>query len=264
MPAHILTQSLSSQRRSLLGWSFGLTALVMVECALWLTMADTIDLDLLLEQYPEPMKELFNLDAMSTPTGFLNAELFLSILPLVFIGYGISRGASTLAGEESQGWLDAVLVTPASTGRVLAEKAAAVVVGLGILGVALGGATLAGSTLFGLGLNPGHVVVGCLAVVLIGSEYALLALAVGAATGRRGVAVVVGWVVAAAAYILDVAAAFVPELEPWRGWSSFHQALDAGPLAAGLPAGALWLPVVGAAAVLAAAPLFARRDLAVH
>lgn len=260
----LFLKTLRDQRRVLTGWAIGIVALVLVEGALWPSIRDMPDLEQFLESYPEPLKDLFDLDAMTTGTGFLNAELFTLVLPILFLVFGISRGARLVAGEEEAGTLEVLLVTPLSTTRALLEKAAALLVALLLLGMVTAAVTVVASALFGMGVSVPAVLIGSLAMVLLGLEFGWLALAAGAVTGRRALALAVPGVTAVAAYVLYVGGVMVDWLSPLLPWSPFHQALADGPLDPALPASFGWLPVGAIAFLLAAPPVFARRDIGVH
>lgn len=261
MNTPVLLRALRDQRRSLIGWSVGVALLLLVEGALWPSVRDMPQLDELLAGYPEPMQEMFGLDTMSTGVGFLNAELYTLVLPVLFIVHGIARGARLVAGEEEAGSLEMVLVTPMSTTRVLAEKAAGLVLAVALLGLVCGLATLTVSAIFDMGVPVGYVAVASLAIVLLGIEFGLFALAVGAVTGRRMVAVAVPGVAAVAAYVLYVAGMLVESMADWSPWSPFQQALSEGPLVGSVPGALGWLVLGSMAAVALAAPVFARRDI---
>ena len=133
--------------------------------------------------------------------------------------------------------------------------------------LALLSATLAVSTwlcslAFDVGLGVGEVAAGSLALGVLGFEYGALALAVGAATGRRAIAIGVATAAAVAAYVLYAASLFVDCLADWRGWSPFDQALSAGPLATEVPWELAWVAVAGLVVVALAGPVLARRDIA--
>ena len=66
-------------------------------------MRDMPNLDEFLSSYPDALKKAFNLGAMTTGTGFLNAELYTLVLPILFLVFGISRGSRLVAGEEEAG-----------------------------------------------------------------------------------------------------------------------------------------------------------------
>lgn len=260
---NVFWKTLRDHRKGLVGWSSGIAFLVLIEASIWPTMRDT-DWARLLDSYPEPMRDLFDLDAMTTGAGFMNAELFTLLLPALFIVYGVARGAKLVAGEEESGTLHLLLVTPVSGARIVLQKALALLASLAVLGVVLAVVTTGCSVLFDLGIGVGAAASGSLAMVLIGAEYGTIALAAGAMSGRRSWAIAVGTVAAVAAYVLYAVGALVEGVKPWRPLSPFHQALDGGPLGAGLPIGYLWLAAVTVAAVVAAMPVLDRRDIAAH
>lgn len=263
MLTSVFLKTLRDLRRSTIGWAIGLAVLVAVMASIWPSMRDMPDLEDFLANYPEAMRELFNIEAITTGAGYLNAELFSILLPALFIVHGIGRGARLVAGEEEAGTLEALVVTPVTRLRLLLEKAAALGVAVVALGVALFLATWASGVAFDMQLPVGDIAVGSLAMVLLGLEHGWLALAVGAASGRRGLALGVASTVAVAGYVLYVLGLFVEAMEPWQPLSPFHQALDAGPLGGGgVPVVFAWMALAAVVFVGAAVPLFDRRDIA--
>jgi ABC-2 type transport system permease protein len=262
MTGSVFTKTLWDQRRGLLGWSIGLAALVLIFGAFWPSVRDMPGLDEFLANYPEGLRELFNIDAMTTGAGFMNAELYSLMLPVLFLVYGIARGARLVAGEEEAGTLEVVLATPVPRWRILLEKATALAVSLAVLGAVLLASSAVASALFDMGIPLGDQAAGALAMVLLGLEHGWLALAVGAVTGRRGLAVGVAGVYAVAGYVLYVLAKFVEAVEPWQVLSQFYQALEAGPLGAGLHASLVWLAIVAVGMLAVSLPVFERRDVA--
>ncbi len=263
MFGNVFLKTLRDHRKGLAGWSLGLAFLVFIEASIWPTMRD-MDWAKLIESYPEPMRELFDLDAMTTGTGFMNAELFTLLLPALFIVYAVARGAKLVAGEEEGGTLDLLLVTPVSGASIVLQKALALLASLVVMGAVLFLVTLGCSGLFDLGIGPAAAASGAFAMVLIGAEFGTISLAVGVLTGRRVLAVSVGTVLAVAAYVLYAIGALIDAVEPWQPVSPFYQAMADGPLGAGLPARFLWLVVVSAIAILVSLPALDRRDIAAH
>lgn len=262
MLATLFGKALRDQRRALIGWSIGIAALVGLEAALWPSMRDMPGIQELLAGYPEPLRKLFKLEDLISGTGFMNAELFSVMLPLLFLVYAIGRGARSIAGEEEAGTLDVLLVTPVSTTRLLLTQAAALAASLFALGAVLFVVTLSSSAVLGLGIQAGDLAWATLAVALLALEFGWLALAIGAVTGRRAWAIAGASVAAVFAYVLYIAGQLVEAIEPWQVLSPFHQALEGGPLGAGFRLEYGWLPVVAAAVVAASLPLFDRRDIA--
>ncbi|MGL5811407.1 MAG: ABC transporter permease subunit [Nocardioides sp.] len=261
MLSNVFTKSLRDQRWALAGWSVGIAVLVIAEAAVWPTFDDMPDLDRLLESYPKALRELFDIDAMSTGTGFMNTELFTLMLPVLFIIFAVTRGARLIAGEEEDGTLEVVLVTPVTTWSLVLQKAAALAAALTVLGTVLTLAMVASSAAFDVGISLADTLSGTLAMMLLGMEFGALSLAIGTATGRRSWALGAAGAAAAAGYVLYGVGLVVDALEPWQPFSPFHQALKDGPLGAPPPATSGWV-VLGAVAVLAVAiPTFDRRDI---
>lgn len=260
----VFTKALRDGRRGLAGWSIAITLIVLLEAAIWPAMPDLAEMEKLIASYPEFMREMFNLEDFTTGAGFLNAELYSALLPILFLVYAIGHGARAIAGEEEAGTLDVLLITPVSTTRLVLERAAALAVQLAALGLALFVAVAVCSPIFGLGIGLSDAAAGSVSMVLLGIEFGWLALAIGASTGRRVLAVSVTAVAAVGSYVLYVAGELVTELEAWQPLSPFHQALAGGPLGAGLQAAYGWMALVAVVVVAASLPFFDRRDINAH
>jgi len=259
----VLTKALHDQRRGLIGWGIGILGLVLLEAALWPTVRDMPDLTQFLANYPEPMRKLFDLDTFGTGAGFLNGELFGSMLPMLLIFYGVARGARSVAGEEESGTLEILLLTPVTMGRLIVQQAAALFAGLVALGALIFVSVLLSSMLFAMGVGVGDLAAATLSIVLLGFEFGCLALAVSALTGRRAVAIGAGTAGAVAAYAWYVAGQMVDAVHSWQWLSPFAQAVGGGPLGAGLQLSDLSMLLVGLLLLALAAPVADRRDLAV-
>lgn len=257
----ICRKALWDQRRTLPAWASGIVLSIVLEAAMWPSISSMSSLDAYLTEFPDVLKDVFSIDQMSTGTGFLNAELFSLMLPLLFVMFGILRGARMIAGEEEAGTLDLLLVTPLSTTRLLLGEALALAIGLVTLGVATVIGTLAGSALFDLGVPASSAVAGATACTLLGIVHGAIALTAGAVLGRRGLALGLATAAALGAYVLYVGGLFVEGLSDARVLSPFHLALHAGPLADAFPASFLTLLVAPVALVVLVLPLWARRDI---
>lgn len=254
MFANVFTKTLYDLRRSTVGWSIGLAVLIAVIAALWPSVRSMPQIEEFLAQYPAAMQELFDIASITTGRGFMNAELFTMMLPALMMVYGIGHGTRLVAGEERDGLLEAIVVTPRSRTRILLEKAAA-------LGVVLFASVLVASAVGDMAITVGEAAVGSLAMILIGLLHGWLAVALGAATGRRTLALVLASGIAVGGYVLHVAGALVDGLARWQAWSPFTQAVRDGPLGGALPIGYLWLAIAAVVVLAASLLAFARRDL---
>lgn len=262
MIATVFRKTLRDEYRGLIGWSTGIVAIAGLEIALWPSLQDMPNFDKLLEGYPEPLKELFNIGEMATGAGFLNAELFSLTIPVMFLIYAIGRGIRLTAGEEESGTFEVLLTSPVSRIQVLIGKAAAFALTVAVLGAVLLITTWVGSSLTGMDIALGSLASACIAMTLLGIEFGLVSLAIGGAWGKRAAGLAVVGSLAVAAYVLFATTSMVEELQPWRVVSPFYQATEGGPIGAGLPARLMWLPLVGLVAFFAALPIFDRRDIA--
>lgn len=259
----VFRKDVRDQRRGLVGWSIGIVVTVASMAAVWPTMRDMGDLEAFLANYPEPLRKLFDIDAMTTGAGFLNTELFSIMLPAMFIIFAVGRGARLIAGEEEAGTLDILASTPMPRARLYVEKAAALIVAIVALGIVTFASTAIAAGLTDMGIATTELVAGSAAMTLLGVEFGLISFGIGAFVGRRSVAVGAGAGLAAAGYLLYIIGALVESVEPWRALSPFHQALEGGPLGGGWVAGFAWLAISGLLVGAAALPRFQRRDLAV-
>lgn len=261
MTAPVLARTMSEQRRGLRWWSIGIAALVGAMAALWPSVRGMPGLTDALDQYPEGLQELFDMEAITTGAGYLNAELFSIMLPAMFVVFGISRGARLVAGEEQDRTLELLLVTPQPRRALLLSKAAGLVLATAALGSVLFVVTAAASVGLGMDIALGQLAAAALSMTLLGAEHGLVALGVGAATGRRSLAITAAGTLAVAGYVLFVLARLVDALGPWGVLSPFEQAIASGPIGGGLPAVWLWMPLLGSCVLAAAIPLFDRRDI---
>ncbi len=259
----IMSRTLHDRRRSLAGWSVGVVAATVLLAAIWPTIRDMADFQQLIKSYPQELSNLFNIEAMATPAGYLNAEYFSFLAPILFLTFGIGLGARLPAAEEERGSLDVLLALPVPRWRLLLEQAATVVVACAVLCVAQVVALLLSSLLFSMGVGFGQALAVSVSMSLLAALFGLIALTIGALTGRRAVALMVASVLAVGSYLLYVAAQFVSAVEPWVFLSPIEHVVGSEPILNGLPwvaSGAL--AAVAVVVVAAAMPVFTRRDLA--
>jgi ABC-2 type transport system permease protein len=103
-------------------------------------------------------------------------------------GLAVSYGASAIAGEERNGTIGLLLANPQSRTRVLVAKTAALVALVGLGGLALWVAGLLAPMLLDADVGSTHVGAMVLHLTLLALFHGFLALAIGAWTGRRGLA----------------------------------------------------------------------------
>ena len=268
MLSNIFLKALRDRRLALFWWSFGFAVTNFLICSFYPTVKKSAgDLEAYIDNMPEAFKAAFlggsGLDIVS-PVGYLNAELFTLVIPIMFLIFAIGFGSRAIAGEEEDGTLDLLLSNPLPRQRVVLEKFLAMVLGSGLLGLVAWLSLLLGAQAFDMDVSSGQLAAATTSSVLLGLTVGTLALAVGCATGRKGMAVAVGAGFTTVSYIFNILTKIAESLESYEKLSLFYYQVDVDPLRHGLKIGdaAVFVGVIAVFLVVALF-LFQRRDLAV-
>lgn len=252
------------QWRAVVAWTLLTSALAAFYLALYPSIGAADEMRRLLEAMPPELRAMFAVEGadLATATGYLNMELFTFVLPLIVAAITIMAGSGATAGEEEHGTLDLLLANPIARWQVVLEKALA--------GAACSGALCAGvwvglafaGAAFDVTLDLSGVAAALISVWLLGAVVGAAALFAGTLTGRRGLSVGVGLVVAVAGFFVNALAPLADVLEPWQPLSPHYHYIGYDPLTNGLDAGhAAVLVAMAAGLTLLAAIAFERRDL---
>ena len=264
----VFGSALWSRRRSLAWWIGGSFVYLIFLGSVFPTFRDNAaEFEQVLDSYPEALRAMFNIvqgASFGSGPGFLHMELFSFMIPLVLIVFAAGFGARAIAGEEEEGLLDLVLSAPITRRRVLGQQFAAMTVGTSLIGVFMGLAIVLAGAAFDMGLNRANVVAAMLSAVLVALVFGALALALGAATGRRGLALGVAGAAAVAAYLIFALAEMVPWLGTMQKASPWYYYAASAPMLKGPE----WAHLGVLTAIVVALPLaglvrLERRDLAV-
>jgi beta-exotoxin I transport system permease protein len=220
------------------------------------------DFSKLVESYPDLLKTLFGLSGdFTTGPGYLDAELFSLMLPLLAIVLAVGSGSRAIAGEEEAGRLELVLAYPVRRRDAVLARGAAVAVEVGFLCAAEIAALAVLDPVVGLDLRAGRLVAGVAGVGLLACAYGWVALVVSAVLPSRGLAIGAAAAAAAAGYLIGGLHSTAAWLDPFRFLSPFWWVGQA-PLRNGVDGGGVAVVAAGALMLLAAAAvLFEHRDL---
>jgi ABC-2 type transport system permease protein len=260
----VFTKTIWDQRRGIFFWSLGLAAVGVGYAAFYPTMA-TPEMAEFMDAYPEEILLAMGITDLTSPEGYLGGTTFGLLGPVLILIFGAMIGSRAIAGEEEAGRLDALLAHPVTRWQVVVERAGAMVVALAIAGAVL----LAGLAVLAEPLEFGEIGVGNLAaataqLVLLGVFFASLALAVGAVTGSRGLALGMVAIVGVLGYFANNLGPMVEGLAWSQDVSPFHYYLGGDPLREGLQVVDSLVLIVSSAALVGIAVLgFERRDVAV-
>lgn len=260
----VFERTVHEQGRSLSSWTVSLFALSFGLMALFPTIRANPQLARLHETYPKALRSLFDLSDLTTAVGYVRAEVFSLTVPMLVVIFAVLWGSDLVAGEEDRGTIDLLLANPVTRRRVLLEKWAALAAGVGLASLGIGAGLGVGLAAFGMRIGAGDVAAAVVATGLLGLLFGSVALALGAATGRRGLARGITALLAVAAYLASTLANLVSWLGPVRAASPWYHTLGVDPLVSGFEAWHLLLVVaITVAVVVAALAAFDRRDLAV-
>lgn len=250
------------RRFAALVWGLPLSLMSVLVCAVFPAVRDSQAFTKLLDDYPDALKEAFDVSNSSFQTiqGYMAAEVFSLIAPFVICFFLIRALADAVCGSEERGALDVLLSTPVRrrelvAGWLLGDG----VVLLGIL-AAFWAVTWLSGVIFGVDLPAGDAAAGALNLlplaVFAGGVTVLLAGAIHRSSAVVGIAA--GTLLAM--YLIEVLGGFSGAIDTIRPLSAFHyygSAIEDGIDLAkflGLLAAGLLLAAIGAL-------LFERRDI---
>lgn len=265
---NITLKTLRDKRLSILFWGTGLMALALIITTFLLPTitAAAEELESYFKLMPEELLSIFggDLAEISTPAGFLKAEIFFLVTPLFFLFFAIGFGAGAIAGEEEQGTLELLLANPMTRCRVALEKFGALCAGMILLAALYWVGLAVGIAIVNVDVSLLNLAAACFSAALLGITFGTLSLAVGCTTGKRSIAMAVAGALAVITYILNAMATTVDSLGPFRGLTPFHYYIGGDPLLNGLNIGHAGVLIgLTIAFLVVGLMVFQRRDLSV-
>lgn len=250
MSLDVARLDLRLRRRATLGYAIGSVAYTFVIVALYPSMRHDTGLDNLTKNDPA-MAALFGaVGSITSPVGWLNANLFVNFAPLLVLLVTIGYGASCIAGQNEDDTLALIAVLPMTRGNIVTQKVLALFAQAAAVSIVTGLVVLLGRN-FELGVPIGHLMGATAGLLLLGVDLGLLALVIGTTTGSRGLALGITSAVAVVSYVISTMALAVTWMKPLRPVSLFSWAVGRNQLAAGLSP-ASWAVLLGVAVVLTA------------
>jgi ABC-2 type transport system permease protein len=261
MRADIARLDLYNRRRSTIGYALGIALYMLVIVVLYPSFKHSTELNKL-TQGNSAVAALFGATGtLTSPAGWVNVNAYANFLPLIILLLTIGYGAGAIAGQDEDRTLGLLVVLPVARDRILAQKITTMTVQAAIVTVVAAACVYLGRA-FELTLDPWHVATATLAMLLLGIDLGLIALALGAATASRSTAIGIATTIAAASYLVSSLSPAVSWIRPLRFASLFYWAVGDQQLAggAGLSSFAV-LTIVAVAAAAAAVLAFRRFDV---
>ena len=223
MRTEIARLDLQNRRRSTIGYAIGMAAYMLVIVALYPPFKHSTALDKLITDNPTVAAMFGVTGSLTSPAGWVDANAYTNFLPLIMLLLTISYGAAAIAGQDEDGTLSLLVTLPLPRPKILAQKIATMLAQALILTITVAACVYIGRA-FDVTLDAWHVATASLALLALGIDFGLIALALGAATHNRSTATGVTTTLAAASYLLSALAPVVHWLRPLRFASLFYWA----------------------------------------
>jgi len=254
-----LRRVLRDHRRGFVIWAAALAAITVFYMAFWPMMGE--EMTAAIQGMPEGLMAAMGYDRIGTAAGYLEAVVYGLLGPVVLLVHGIALGGRLIAGQEEDGTLELDFAAPLGRARLYWERLAAAWLLVTGLVAAVTAAVLVSNPMFDLNVSPANVVATGVGLGLLIGGFVTVAFAIGAATGRRGIAVGATAGLAVIAYVFR-GVANAAGVDVYAALSPLSWFLQPDPLANGLVLASV---IKLAAITLVAAPVglwrFRRRDL---
>ena len=252
-----LRHLLRRHARGVLFWTIGVTIYSALMILSFPAFEETGALDV--SQYPEAMREAFNLESMSTIEPFLSSQLF-NFLPLVLMFVPITTFASAIVGAEERGSLDVLFGNPLPRPTFIVATRLPVATLMVLMLTTLGLVSWLVAVVIDVDLSLGESMLASLNVFPITMTAGSLALLLSAFVRQRGIAIGIPVALMFLMYLADILGKISENFEPLRAISVFKAYGD--PLQDGMPwGGAALLLIIAIGLAALAIPVFQRRDI---
>ncbi len=230
----VVMLDLRLRRRMLIGTSLGAALYLFLIIVMYPSFRQDASINEMIAANPTAAAAFGVTGSITTPAGWLGANMYANIGPLLVLLLTIGYGASAIAGQLADGLLSVVATQPYTRRRLVAEKTLALLV----VSLAVPVASLVVSlTAPRYDLHPDWAaLVGVtISLTLLGFDLGALALALGVLTGSRGAGLGIAAGVGAATYLVSSLAPAVHWVHAIRWLSPFYWAVGDNQLSDGVP-----------------------------
>lgn len=258
MNIELLHRGLSAQRRGALVWSIALFILTSSVLAVWPSMSESGSLESLVSGMSPELITALGLEALASPAGFLNGNLYALLLPLLFPILGIMHMNALTAGDEDAGRMELLLALPVSRVNVYLSRFISVVIVLAAVTLLIGATVGFGAPALDMELDTEGVAAANLSMFLLALFHAALALALAGLGMRAGIVLAGSFGVLTLGYLTYALLPMIESLDRFVAVSPWHWALGERPLENGFDGKGIVL-LIGGSIVLATIGLVAVR-----
>ena len=236
MLSNVFLKSLRDLIRPLMFWGTGVFLYGLVIVLFYPTISEVPGLNEIWAE-DSALSVAFGGGDLTSPEGFLNAEVFSFMWPLLFMIFSVWVGTASIAGEERRGTLEILLALPITRSSIVLQKSGVIFVANILLGLSGWIGLAVGFTIISVDVDIFVFIPPIVMLALLGSLLGTMALLIGSSTGKTGLAIGVTATVGTVAYLLNTLGQLVDGLEWIRYGSPLYYYSGANPLANGLSLG---------------------------
>jgi ABC-2 type transport system permease protein len=259
----VFSKALWERRISILYWLAGFAAMGALMVAVYPAFRDSAALKEFLARFPPAMMSMLGIDPtnFTTGIGFVQAQLYSFVAPIVLIAFTVPVGAAATAREEEDGTADLLLAYPIRRSRVVIEAFLALALWSALLAGVLAAFLFLGNAAVDLRLPPGGILGINLGLWLLGLFFGGLTMTVGAWLGKPRLAMGVGAGFALITFFIQGLAPVVKSLQPLQPFTPFYWFQNGDPARNGPTAGHVVLAAAVLVLLAGAVVLFRLRDI---
>ncbi len=232
MGLEIARLDLRLRRRSMVWYSVGMAVYVILIVVIYPSVKSDSSLTTLAADNPTMTALLGVSGSLTSPIGWVSGNVYANFLPLVVLLLTISYGGSAIAGQSETGMLGLVAALPVARSQLVVEKTIALILCPIPLSIVTMLCVFAGRA-YQLNLAIWPVVGTTLAVLILGVDFGLLAMLVGAHRANRGHALGASAAIAAASYLVSSLGPVSSLARALRAASLFYWAIGDNQLESG-------------------------------
>lgn len=234
----ILVKSLVDHVRGVVAWALGVVAIVAVQLSVYPSIRDSqAEIGNIADAFPEAFQKMFRMQDYTSEVGYLSTELFTATLPLIFIAIAVTWGARLTTEEEDSHTADVFFTLPITRQSYVATRFVTIGTVLLIVALALLISLLVGTAILDFSVPLSRFLAGAWVNLLLGAVFASLAAAIGAWTGRRGVALGIAVTLAIGFFVLYSLAPLVDSIDATTPFNPLQWTIGTQPLLDGFDAG---------------------------
>ncbi|MFA5918310.1 MAG: ABC transporter permease subunit [Candidatus Nanopelagicaceae bacterium] len=256
----LFLKTFKDQRRGFIGWCIGAIAIISIQLSVFPTVRSSAEgLNTFIENYPEALQKIFRMEDYTSGTGYLSAELFSFMLPLVFIAVGAAWGANAIAQEEERRTADVLLTLPIARTRVLVTKILSAFTAQVMLALVIFFTLFIGIRFVDISIAPTKILAASFSCSLLGIIFNAVATLFGSIFGKKSIALGGAIALAFAGFLFYSLAPLVHTFDRVLGMNPFQWALGKNSLITGLDFGYTTRSILATLAIYGASIFVLRR-----